>query len=310
LNLKTSIIENSSISGGCQAPHHQVDLLVVPNKFECLAPSEETEHGKIDFPCRIRQRYVGGGSKSIYSEGNLKVVDINYGGEFCRGCLWASWSISENSPLLVPYSVKSGENKYHKQRRFMVRAFNGVMCGSSKGYRFRWFVLTESDEAIRLGIDFGKEFHKFLRWLRYWCPDFAYIVVEHRQGNKKRRNWHILSYGSDKLPVLKIREYWQEHYKSMVTGMAEVKDIRKSVYYLCKYLKGEGFVRSWCSQNWVFKGWLGISKQYRKQYGEYPTGMVIEKLAMMPKLDRSYALIWLINMFWRMIWGVLSCAGF
>ena len=295
MNLKTSDIENSSVVGGCQVLNVNTALLVVPNGFECLAPSAMTATGKVDFPCPVRQKYAKGHNKSVYFNGSFKVVEIPYDGSFCRGCQWANWFIDDNSPLLVPYSVKSQENNYHKRKRFLVRAFSGVMCGVNKGYRFRWFVLTESDLAIEQGIDFGKEFNKFIVWLRYWCPDFAYVVVEHRQGDKRRRNWHILSYGSDKLPVLKIRQYWLKHFKSTVTGMAEVKDIRKSVYYLCKYLRGEGFVRSWCSQNWVFKGWLGVSKRYKAQYGHYPYGITIEKLSAMSKLERSYALVWLLE---------------
>lgn len=216
------------------------------------------------FPCHIRKKYLASGVSK-------------YRGELCRGCPW--WQV-------LPFTCLNGYESEilldHRRCRFFVRAFRGVACGIAKKYRFRWFVLTESDEALTEGIEFGPEFHRFLMWLRLRCPDFQYIVVEHRQGDKQRRNWHILSYGSDRLPVLAMRDYWLEHFKSTLTGMAEVRDIDKAVRYLAKYLsKRDGFVRSWCSQGWVFRGWLGISRQYRRVNGGYPDESELTKLSLM-----------------------------
>ena len=205
-------------------------------------------------------------------------------------------------PLLVLNSCESAEKVStfkpvnvealkHKKARFFVRAFRGVSCGLAKGFRFRWFVLTESDLAIADGVDFGPEFHKFITWLRYQCPDFQYLVVEHRQGDKKRRNWHVLSYGSDKLPVRAIRDYWLGHFKSTVTGMAEVADIQKAVKYLATYLAGddsksEKFIRCFASQGWVFRGWVGSCKAYKSKYGEYlPAGELVRLAGIVDKSD-------------------------
>lgn len=193
-------------------------------------------------------------------------------------------------PFTRLYGCESQELE-RRIRRFMVRAFRGVDCGVAKGYRFRWFVMTESNEAIELGIPFGREWNKFLVWLRYRCSDFEYIVVEHRQGDRQRRNWHVLSYGSDRLPVLAMRDYWLEHYKSTITGMAEVKDIRKAVLYLAGYLgSGDKFVRSWCSQGWVFRSWIGWSKWYRWHFNrgrEYPSGDMLVSLSLMSPDERE-----------------------
>lgn len=228
--------------------------------------------------CRIRRKYLGAGVR-------------DYRGELCTGCLWA-----EFSPLLVPNSCQSAEYFRHKRGRFFIRAFRGVDCGLARGSRFRWFVLTESDSAISSGIDFGSEFHRFITWLRYSCPDFQYLVVEHRQGDKERRNWHVLSYGSDRLPVLKIRDYWQSHYRSTVTGMAEVKDIGKAVRYLAGYLSSrEKFVRAWCSQGWVFRGWLSRGRLYRRNYGEYISPSYLVALSLMSPAERSSTLEWLVE---------------
>lgn len=194
-------------------------------------------------------------------------------------------------PLLVFSGYESEIISARKASRFIVRAFRGVKCGEAKGYRFRWFVLTESDEAIKLGINFGREFHRFLMWLRLRCSDFQYIVVEHRQGDKQRRNWHVLSYGSDRLPVKDMRSYWLEHFKSTVTGMAEVKDIDKAILYLAGYLSsGDKFVRAWCSQGWVFRGWIGWSKWYRWHFSrrrEYPSVAALVSLSLMSPSRRE-----------------------
>ena len=264
------LTDNITSKTSCQSPIGQSSPA---DSFACLAPS--------NVVCHIRKKYLGSGKS-------------HYDGSLCLNCLWGGLS-----PLLVPNSYQSAENKQkleHRKKRFMVRAFRGVSIGISKGYRFRWFVLTESDDAISAGISFGREFHKFVTWLRYICPDFQYIVVEHRQGNKKRRNWHILSYGSDRLPVLKIRSYWLSHYLSTVTGMAEVKDIGKSIYYLADYLSSaDSFVRSFSSQGWVFRGWLGASKAYKRSYSDYPSASELATLALMSPTARSFELDYLLN---------------
>lgn len=220
------------------------------------------------------------------------------GGRNCYKCQKGGYS-----PLLVPIVAKSEENPEtleHRKKRFMVRAFQGVSCGILKRYRFRWFVLTESDDAISAHISFGREFHKFVIWLRYYCSDFQYIVVEHRQGDLKRRNWHVLSYGSDMLPVKLMREYWLSHFQSTVTGMAEVKDIGKAVSYLAGYLSsGDKFIRSFSSQGWVFRGWIGLSKRYYRQYSEYPARGDLASLSLMSPGRLATETDWLLNTGYR-----------
>lgn len=213
------------------------------------------------------------------------------GGRNCRKCLRGDYG---SPPLLVLDGYESAEILRHRQGRFMVRAHRGVMCGIARGLRFRWFVMTESDEAIAAGLDFGGEFRKFVVWLRYRCPDFQYIVVEHRQGDKQRRNFHVLSCGSDKLPVLLMREYWLKRFKSTITGMEEVKDIEKAVKYLASYLgSADKFVRSWCSEGWVFAGWIGFSWAYRRSFGEFLGVKVLVALSLMSPDAREAEMEWL-----------------
>jgi hypothetical protein len=216
-------------------------------------------------------------------------VGCQAGGQEVYGSCHAD-AVGLGVPLTLANGVQSGENGWRRTARFLVRGYRGLAVGVKKGYRFRWFVLTESDEAIEAGIVFGHEFHRFVRWLRYWCPDVQYLVVEHRQGDKQRRNWHVITYGSDKLPVLAIRAYWQKHFLSSVRGMSEIRNPESAVRYCCKYLGSAGYVRSWSSQGWVFPGWVGWSKWYRKNFsptGEYPSAEAIAHLSLMSPDERE-----------------------
>lgn len=210
----------------------------------------------------------------------------------CRKC--RKFGTAPGGPSrLVLYSSESPENYslqkwsfdevcQHKRARYVVRANSGVICGLVGGYRFRWFTLTESDEAISAGLDFGRAFNQFITWLRYYCPDFQYQVVEHRQGvasavsGEPRLNRHILSYGSDKLPLLAMESQWQRCYLSSVSRLSEVKNLDKTVKYLAGYLgSGEKFIRSWSSQGWVFKGWLNFSRAFKLKWDDYPARSVL-----------------------------------
>lgn len=196
---------------------------------------------------------------------------------------------------LYSSSVRGFEEIKRKYRvkKFYVRAFRGVACGQAKGHRFRWFVMTESLEAAAVGKGIGYELHRFFMWLRYWCPDVQYMVVEHRVSGAKHSDYHVLTYGSDKLPLEKMREWWQQHYLSTITGMEEIRNIDRAIRYLAKYLGNKykgNFVRSWCSHGWVFRGWIGWSKWWHDNFspdGGYPTEADIAMLSLMSAGERE-----------------------
>jgi hypothetical protein len=240
-------------------------------------PSSRLSHNSLGLP--TSQGLAAQGPRgSARSPGSLSLVEATE--------KWLKSLYSSNSS-------QNEENYNKKAARFLVRGFRGVSVGMAKGFRFRWFVLTESNEAISAGLDFGKAFHKFVVWLRYYCADFQYIVVEHK---KPRRHWHLITYGSDKLPVDSIRDYWRKHYLSTVTGMAEIKSIEKAMYYVCGYLKKGGkLARSWSSRDWVFPRWLGFSREYSAAYGVYPSAEVLVELALSSKARRKYELDWLVE---------------
>ena len=105
------------------------------------------------------------------------------GGPFTRSNGCESPECDESGKLLFK-GLYSSENAAlnRKRRRFSVRCHRGIACGIAKGKRFRAFCLTESDEALRAELPFGRVLNKFWTWLRYSCGDVEYIWVEHRQG--------------------------------------------------------------------------------------------------------------------------------
>lgn len=199
---------------------------------------------------------------------------------------------------LVIYGCESAKTNEldRRAKRMMVKAFKGTACGVSKGMLLRWFVLTESDEAIAMGLDFGKTFHRLFDWLRYSCPDVQYLVVEHCQGDKTRRNWHVLTYGSDKLPMKAIEAWWMEHYLSHTGKFELVKYPEKAIRYLAGYMSNKDkFVRSWASQGWIYSGWSKTSYEYKKTTGKYLDTPDVVKLAKMPQRMRQTELEYLVN---------------
>ena len=78
--------------------------------------------------------------------------------------------------------------------------------------------------------------------------------------------------------------------------MQEIKNIKKVMFYVAGYLSGgEKFVRSWSSQGWVFRGWVGFSRKYKAQYGSYPDSDTIVNLSLLPKAKRAFEVEWLLN---------------
>jgi len=105
-----------------------------------------------------------------------------------------------------------------------------------------------------------------------------------------------LSYGTDILPVKDIREYWKAHYLSTVTGMSEVADIKRAIKYLAGYLsQKDKFIRAWCSQGWVFRGWLGVSRKYKREYEDYPLKSDLVRLALTTDNLRETEIEYLVN---------------
>ena len=194
-----------------------------------------------------------------------------------------SYGDVENISFTCPNTHKSDRDweREKKAARFFVKARVGIMVGLAKGKRFRWWTLTESNESIEAGISFSHSWSMMRKWLARLDEQLEYCLVEHIQGDGKRRNWHVLTYGDNRLPVNDMREYWKSHYLSTITGLQEVKNPFKSASYLAGYLgKDDKFVKARFSQNWVFPYWWAFGRFYKKESGLYVPDEELVRLAL------------------------------
>jgi hypothetical protein len=194
---------------------------------------------------------------------------------------------------LNTYESDRGWERARKAARFFVKARIGIMVGMAKGKRFRWWTLTESNESITASMSFSHSWAMMRKWLARLDEQLEYCLVEHIQGDKKRRNWHVLTYGDNKLPVNEMREYWKNHYLSTITGLQEVKDLFKSASYLAGYLgKDDKFVKARFSQNWVFPYWWEFGRFYKKENGIYVPDDELVRLSLITFEERKQTNCW------------------
>jgi hypothetical protein len=168
-----------------------------------------------------------------------------------------------------------------KQRKFFRKVMTGVKCHRSE--KLRMFVLTESNEAIKKGYDFVLKFKHLIAFLRKKYGKFEYCCVLHRQGDKKRLNYHVLYFGSY-IPQKVIDVWWFENYDSYPSKMELVRNPMQSARYISGYLdKQEKFVSAHFSNNWVFPGWWSFGKWYKHEYGSYPNDVILMSYSKMTK---------------------------
>ena len=168
--------------------------------------------------------------------------------------------------------------------RFRQRFYTGFDAHS--GEIAKWFVLTESDEAIARGLDVIQKFNELVRYLRRHYGDFEYCCVRHRQGDKKRINLHVAYFGSY-IPQQVIEEWWWKNYASHRSKMGKVYNVKGQAWYMSKYLSGEDFERYYFSKGWVFSGWIGFSQWFKKEFGIYPPRQMLVEMARMNRVERE-----------------------
>ncbi len=174
--------------------------------------------------------------------------------------------------------------EYYRGNRFRQRFYTGFDVHA--GEIARWFVLTESDEAVARGLDLTQKFNELVRYLRRHYGEFEYCCVRHRQGDKKRINLHVVYFGKY-IPQQVIEDWWWKNYASHRSKMGRVYNVKRQAWYLCKYLNSEDFERYHFSIGWVFPGWIGFSKWIKKEFGSYPPPEMLVELAMTGKEERK-----------------------
>lgn len=218
-------------------------------------------------------------------------------GRNCRKCLRGDYKISPSSRL-VPLPYETQELKHRRQKRFYMRCALGIEVALENGNIVRAFTLTESDYALGMGLDFGKAWNKLLVKMRYdYGGVFPYCLVEHEQGDRQRRNRHVICYGTGLLDQVALDEHWRKVYGSVISGMERVWSPRGLAFYLSKYLtsSSDSFVRAIMSTKWVFQGWWKFNLAYHRLYGAYPNVEVLAALSRMSPSVVECELEWLLE---------------
>jgi hypothetical protein len=172
----------------------------------------------------------------------------------------------------------------YRGRRFRQRFYTGFDVHN--GEIARWFVLTESDEAIVKGLDVIQKFNELVRYLRRHYGSFEYCCVRHRQGDKRRINLHVVYFGAF-IDQQVIEDWWWKNYASHRSRMGKVYNAKRQAWYLSGYLSGEGFERYYFSGGWVFTGWIGFSQWIKHEFGDYPQREMLVELGRMSKAERE-----------------------
>jgi len=178
-------------------------------------------------------------------------------------------------------------------RRFYVQCRDGIWVAQERGYTVRTFVLTESDYAIGMELDWAGALRKFYKKMHYdYGHDIGLCWVEHLQGEKVRRNRHIVEWGAEKLDLDDLNDFWLRVYGSLVSwrkkkyGGMVVGSAEKCAKYLAEYFTGEGFIRAHFSHGWVFNGWFEFCKWCKVAYGGFPSISELGELAGLSAIER------------------------
>jgi hypothetical protein len=97
---------------------------------------------------------------------------------------------------------------------------------------------------------------------------------------------HIVYFGPY-IPQQVIEDWWWKNYASHRSKMGKVYNVKGQAWYLSKYLSGEDFERCYFSKGWVFPGWIGFSKWFKKEFGVYPPREMLVALAKMSGAERE-----------------------
>jgi len=170
------------------------------------------------------------------------------------------------------YGRGYGDPQTKSVRRFYQRFYTGVGVGG----QLRVLTLTTSDEALALGKDIHRDFRALVKRLRRKFGVFEYIGVKEAKGD--REHLHLVFRG-EYMPQDWVSDTWKSIHASPVVDIRAVQSAEGGVKYLAKYLSKDIHNRFWCSQNWVFKGWVGWTKEFCKQFGHYPHRSVVQSLA-------------------------------
>ena len=189
-----------------------------------------------------------------------------------------------SSSCTCSLSAQSASNKqvtlHHRKSKFYVRIAIGLTVAFLLGMPAVAFTLSESDYAQGMDLVFGRALRLFTQQVFRRYGKFPYCWIEHLQGDKLRLNRHFIGYNVPFMDAKYLEVVWQTFYASKLTGLEKIYYPKGLAFYLAKYMgKGEKFTRARFSQDWIFRGWWKVSKQFYAEYKRYPTAEELAHLA-------------------------------
>ena len=179
-------------------------------------------------------------------------------------------------------------NEERRRARFWHRLFTGAEAAD----RLRFLTLNSSDESIVLGIDILESFSKLVKRIRRKYGEFEYFgVVACDENEPLRKHVHVICKGKF-MPQVELEDMWIGVHRSIKPYIEAVDDVSAAARYIGNYLNMQSYhVRKYImSAGWVFRGWVGWSRWFKRNYGVYPdqkySGILV-KLARKPKCARD-----------------------
>lgn len=178
------------------------------------------------------------------------------------------------------------------EERRRARLWHRLLTGAEAADVLRFLTLNSSDESIVLGLDILKSFSKLVKRGRRKYGNLEYFGVVAKDENEPlREHIHVLCKGIF-MPQRELEDMWIDIHRSIKPYIEVVDDVGAAARYIGNYLNSQSYhmKKYIMSAGWVFKGWIALSKLFKKKYGDYPDQMypgILAKLARMSKSERN-----------------------
>lgn len=181
-------------------------------------------------------------------------------------------------------------SSYYKtsSERQKSRFWQRFLTGAELADRLRFMTLNSSDESVVLGLNIIDSFSKLVMRIRRRWGAFEYFgVVECDKDVVERKHLHLICKGVF-LPQRELEDMWVATHRSIKPYIKGVDNTGSAARYLGKYIGKEGYGRYLMSGGWIFEGYVGWSKGFKRRYGYYPDSELLRYLANLPVDERKY----------------------
>ena len=175
------------------------------------------------------------------------------------------------------------------EERSIARSWHRLFTGAKTGDRLRFLTINSSDESIVLGLDILKSFSKLVKRIRRKYGKFEYFgVVTYDKNEPLRGHIHVICKG-EFMPQRELEDMWIDIHRSIKPYIEAVSDVDAAARYIGNYMNTQSYrVKKYImSAGWVFPGWIGFSKWFKMEFGNYPTREMMIELSRMSKAERK-----------------------